>query len=183
MQTHEQTGHDLIEELLASRQGFLDFVSHRVGDPELAEDILQEALLRAIQSADELRDDTRLIPWFYQILRNAITDNYRRRGIERRHVQPLHPAFDREDLSPEDEGQLCECFRTLIPTLKPEYAELLERVELRRERPEAVADSLGITANNLKVRRYRARQALHGRLEEVCRTCADHACLDCTCGQ
>jgi DNA-directed RNA polymerase specialized sigma24 family protein len=98
-------------------------------------------------------------------------------------VQPLHPDFDREDLSPEDEGELCECFRTLIPTLKPEYAELLDRVELGRERPEAVADSLGITSNNLKVRRHRARQALRVRLKEVCRTCADHACLDCTCGR
>jgi RNA polymerase sigma factor (sigma-70 family) len=82
MRTREQTGQDLIEELLASRQRFLDFVSRRVSEPELAEDIVQEALLRAIQSADRLRDDTRLIPWFYQLLRNAIIDNYRRRDID-----------------------------------------------------------------------------------------------------
>lgn len=183
MQTREQTGQDLIEKLLVSRQSFLDFVSRRIGDPELAEDILQEAFVRAIQSADRLRDDTRLAPWFYQILRNAIVDSYRRGGIQRRHVQPLHPDFDREDVPPEDEGPLCECFRSLILTLKPEYAELLERVELGHERPDDLADHLGITSNNLKVRRHRARQALRGRLEEVCRTCADHACLDCTCGR
>jgi len=44
-----------------------------------------------------------------------------------------------------------------------------------------VAKELGITPNNLKVRRHRARQQLRERLEEVCRTCAKHGCLDCSC--
>ena len=43
------------------------------------------------------------------------------------------------------------------------------------------ASDLGITPNNLKVRRHRARRALRARLEETCRICAAHGCLDCTC--
>jgi RNA polymerase sigma-70 factor (ECF subfamily) len=30
---------------------------------------------------------------------------------------------------------------------------------------------------------HRARQALRRRLEESCGTCAEHACLDCSCGE
>ena len=86
-------------------------------------------------------------------------------------------------VEPEDETVLCECFRGLIPTLKAEYAELIEALDLGAESPEAAARRLGITSNNLKVRRHRARQALRKRLDETCRSCAEHGCLDCTCSR
>lgn len=169
-------------QLFAARQEFLGFVRRRVSDPDLAEDILQDALLRAIRSADTLEDDARLVPWFYRILRNAIIDAYRRRDVRQRRTTRLEDEFDvAEDPSDSDERTLCECFRALIPTLKPEYAEVLDAVDLREESTETVTARLGITANNLKVRRHRARQALRERLEETCRVCSTHGCLDCTC--
>jgi len=54
-----------------------------VDDPELAEDILQDSLLRAIQAAPSLRQKDRLVPWFYSVLHNAITDAYRREVVPR----------------------------------------------------------------------------------------------------
>ena len=150
-----------------------------MADPELAEDILQDSLLHAVRAAPELRDEDRLLPWFYRVLQNAIIDAYRRRGVEQAHVV----AADLPDVAaePEDDPELCACFERLIPTLKSEYAELIRSVELGNEPPTATAARLGITPNNLKVRRHRARQALRQKLEETCRTCADHGCLDCTC--
>lgn len=167
------------ERLLGAREQFLGYVRKRIADPELAEDILQESLLRALQAAPELRDEERLVPWFYRVLQNAIVDAYRRRGVEQRHVVTgvaVEPAAE-----PEDDTELCACFEPLIPALKPEYADLIRSLDLGRETPEAAAARLGITGNNLKVRRHRARQALRHKLEETCRTCAEHGCLDCTC--
>lgn len=46
----------------------------------------------------------------------------------------------------------------------------------------ALAGELGRNANNLRVRHHRARQQLRERLEQTCRLCAKHGCLDCTCG-
>jgi RNA polymerase sigma-70 factor (ECF subfamily) len=54
-----------------------------------------------------------------------------------------------------------------IPTLKPEYAELIIELELWDGDPARLASQLGITRNNLKVRRHRARRALRKRLEEI----------------
>ena len=165
--------------LLESRDRFLGYVRKRVDDPELAEDILQDSLLRAIQAAPNLRQKDRLVPWFYSVLHNAIVDAYRRRGAAPREVIPL----DGVDLpaDSEDEALLCACFEPLVTTLKPEYAELIRALELGGETPEAAAERLGLTPVNLRVRRHRARQALRRRLEETCLTCADHGCLDCTC--
>jgi hypothetical protein len=39
-----------------------------VADPDLAEDILHDSLLKALQGAPDLRDQDRLVPWFYRIL-------------------------------------------------------------------------------------------------------------------
>jgi RNA polymerase sigma-70 factor (ECF subfamily) len=58
---------------------------------------------------------------------------------------------------------------------------MIERLDLEPGDPGVVAQELKIQPNKLKVRRHRARQALKQLLEETCRTCAIHGCLDCTC--
>ena len=72
--------------------------------------------------------------------------------------------------------------RSLLPTLKPEYAAMIERVDLKEQPLSGVAEALGITANNAAVRLHRARIALKRQLERSCGTCATHGCLDCRCG-
>jgi len=168
--------------LLNHREKLLAYVRSKISDPQLAEDVLQESLLKALRSAPALRDDEKFVPWFYRILNNAITDAYRRRQVAAKHLEtptPIHEEIAASE--PEDETRLCACFRELIPTLKPEYAELIDKMELANGDPALVAQQLGINRNNLKVRRHRARQALRERLEETCRVCAKHGCLDCTC--
>lgn len=170
-----------VEEVLLQHRGkLLGFIQKRVSDPDLAEDVLQEGLLKALRSADELRDEERLLPWFYRILNNAIIDTYRKHNMDQRYLE----AYMREadlDAQSEVDAALCECFRELLPSLKPEYAELIEQLDLQPGDPREIAGQLNILPNNLKVRRHRARQALKLRLEETCRTCAVHGCLDCTC--
>jgi RNA polymerase sigma-70 factor (ECF subfamily) len=176
----ERLGARVEDRLLDARERFLGYIRKRVGDDDLAEDILQDSLLRAIRAAPDLRDEERLVPWFYRILQNAIVDAHRLRGAERARVAPV--VVPEVIAEPEDDAELCACFERLLPTLKPEYAEMIRAVELGNEPPTSAASRLGITPNNLKVRRHRARQALRQKLEETCRTCADHGCLDCTCG-
>lgn len=167
-------------ELYQHRRQLLGFVQRKVNDPDLAEDIFQESLLKALRAAPDLRERDKLMPWFYTILNNAIAGTYRRRQTEEKSVQQL--GYEQDHVTTlEDEQILCACFRELIPTLKPEYADLIEQLDLAGTDSVQVAAQLGITPNNLKVRHHRARQALRRRLEESCRLCAEHGCLDCTC--
>jgi RNA polymerase sigma factor (sigma-70 family) len=170
-------------QLVAGRDAFLAYVRRRVDDPELAEDLLQDALLRAIRAAPDLRDGERLLPWFYRVLHNATVDAYRRRGVlaDRMPTVDVDSAGEVVASAAEADPVACACFRALLPSLKPEYADLIERVDLGSETADQAAARLGITSNNLKVRHHRARQALRHRLEPTCRTCAEHHCLDCTC--
>ncbi len=170
--------------LLKNREKLLGFIRKRVSDPEIAEDILQEGLLKALRTTPPADDNERLQAWFYRVLNNSIIDFYRHRGVEARYYDENQSAAEPPAaLPPEAESLLCECFRDVLPALKPEYAQLIEKLELSGGNPTAVAQELGITPDNLKVRRHRARQSLRKKLEETCRLCSRHGCLDCTCNR
>jgi RNA polymerase sigma-70 factor (ECF subfamily) len=166
--------------LAGARDRYLRFVRGKIRDPELAEDVLQDAILNALRADPGIDDDGRLAAWFYRVLRNAVIDAYRRRDTRARHAAALE-GFDQAEPTEADSAALCECFRALVPGLKPEYAEVIDALDLKEEPVAAFAARTGITPENLKVRRYRARRALRARLEETCRLCAPHGCLDCQC--
>jgi RNA polymerase sigma-70 factor (ECF subfamily) len=167
-------------QLLRNLEALLRFVQKRVDDPDLAADVLQESLLKATRAADSLEDQEKVLPWFYMILRNTISDLYRKQDAERRRLLRLEGGPDLQ-MDEEEEKVLCECIHSLIPTLKTEYADLISELDLGGASPKEVAKRLGLTINNLKVRRHRARNQLRKRLEDTCKICTKHGCLDCTC--
>jgi RNA polymerase sigma-70 factor (ECF subfamily) len=174
----------VVAALTENHRRFLSFLEKRVGNRADAEDILQAAFVRGLARAGEIREEDRAVAWFYRLLRNAVVDHWRARASEARAVEAL--AREQPDASaadPELEAEVCRCFEALLPTLRPEQARLLRRIDLEGARAIDVAEEEGVTANNTMVRLHRARKALRARLEESCRTCATHGCLDCTCGR
>lgn len=171
---------DITEQLVGNLNEFLAFARGRLGEPELAADAVQESLLKALKNSDQIRAEESVKAWFYRILRRTIIDLYRRRDVHQRAADRLQAELDSPP-SDEEERTVCACMERLMPGLKPEYSTLLRRLDLNGEEVTPVAASLGITKNNLTVRLHRARQQLRERLEETCRVCANHGCLDCTC--
>src|SRR5688500_2248919 len=84
-------GDTTIAHLLGARQRFVEFVRRRVADPEAAEDIVQDALLRALRAETPVNDDEAITRWFYRVLQNAVVDHYRRSARERKHVTQGEP--------------------------------------------------------------------------------------------
>lgn len=171
---------EVIERLVAGHREFLLFLESRVSSRATAEEILQTAFVRTMEKGGSIEDNESAVAWFYRVLRNALTDFYRRRAsegraLEAQAVEPRPPAEF------ELRSAVCECMRTLLPTLKSEYADMVRRVDLEEEPVADVASDLQISTNNATVRLHRARQALRRQLERSCGTCATHGCLDCTC--
>ncbi len=70
----------------------------------------------------------------------------------------------------------------LARTLKPEYADALRQIEVEGIAVKDYAAAHGLSAGNAGVRIFRARAALKKEVVRSCGTCAEHGCLDCTCG-
>src|SRR3954464_2801543 len=85
--------------LVASHREFLSFVERRVGDRALAEEILQDALVKSLDRVGEIRESA--IGWFYRVLRNAIIDHSRRRAAHERRLEALAAELDTAAEDPE----------------------------------------------------------------------------------
>ncbi len=167
-----------IDRLLVNLDRFTAFVRRRLGDAEVAADVVQDALRKAISHIDQVADDSRLDAWFYRILRTTSADVLARRATART-VESLPDELTALPL--EEQRTVCACLEGAIGELPESYAAVLRAVDLDGGEAVAVAGRLGISTTNLKVRRLRAREALREVLERTCRVCATHGCLDCHC--
>jgi len=171
---------EILDTLVGSHREFLAYVERRVRDRALAEEIVQDALVRSLEHAGEIRESA--VGWFYRVLRNAIVDHARRRAASERRLAAVAAELAAADDEPELRDTVCRCVGRLAGTLKPEYAEALRRIDLEDTPVKEYAEQVGISASNAGVRVFRARQALRERVARACGTCAEHGCLDCTCG-
>lgn len=172
----------VVDALVAHHRRFLSYLQRRVGDRALAEDLLQDAFVRAIDRAPALTDEG-AVPWFYRVLRNAVIDRYRRQGAESRALEAFARELDGAAEPPAElHGEICACVGDLARTLSPTYAAAISAVDLDGQAVVDFARAQGLTASNAGVRLHRARQALRARVASSCGTCAEHGCLDCSCG-
>jgi RNA polymerase sigma-70 factor (ECF subfamily) len=160
-------------------------VKRRVHNPELAEDILQAAYVRALQTSSGVRDNSSVVAWFYAILRNAVVDHFRRRASESsaytRWAQEFASETGNSLPDPSTRSFVCGCIEHVLPLLRPAYAELLREVDLNEMALVAFAKRHRLTSGNAAVRAHRARAALRKQLSLTCGLCSIHACLDCNC--
>ena len=171
-----------LDVLLENHRLFLRYLERRVGDRAVAEDILQDAFVKVLDQPDQAPADEGVVPWFYRMLRNAAIDRFRRREAAGRALD----AFARDlethaSPKPEMEAEICGCIGRLASTLKTEYAEALQSIDVQGTPVKAFAEQHGLSVSNAGVRIFRARAALKKRLIDSCGTCAEHGCRDCAC--
>lgn len=166
--------------ILKNLQMFVAFARKRLGDPHLAEDAVQESLVKALRSNRHPVDEEDTVTWFYRILRRTIIDLYRRNNARTKALDEFERELPQTPRAAE-ERMLCQCFKRLLPVLPPQYGELVRRVDLEGNDLQSVAADLGVTKNSLTVRLHRARKQLREELARNCRACSKHGCLDCSC--
>lgn len=146
------------------RPEFARYAAALCGDPDTAADAMQEAFIRAYDALAQCRHPERFKGWFFRILTNQC-HNHRNR--KRAHV-PLEavtaPADERTDDGAR-RSELRAAIEAALDELTPEQREafILKHVEGRSYAE--MADLLGTGEDALKMRVYRARDALKQRLE------------------
>lgn len=173
---------EVVAALAEHHASFLGFLERHVGDRALAEDILQETFVRAAEKGDEVRDRAAIVPWFYRLLRNAVTDHARRLAAASRALEAFATELEHVAGESEPPRAVCGCVSKVAAGLKPEYADALKRIEIDGAPVKEFAAEAGISSNNAAVRVFRARDALRKQLHQTCGACATRGCVDCTCG-
>ena len=112
------------QEILGSVPGLRAFAISLCGNVDRADDLVQEALLRALANIHSFQPGTNMSAWLFTILRNHFRSEYRKR---RREVEDADGHYaDSLTSHPEQHGQLeLSEFREALAKLPDEQREAL----------------------------------------------------------
>jgi RNA polymerase sigma-70 factor (ECF subfamily) len=133
-------------------------------DPSIAEEVVQEALLRAWKSLDALRDDNAAKPWLLTIVRRENARYFERKRLETVDIDNLSPAQSAM-LAETDDSELNE-LREAIYRLDDDYREPLVLQVLMGHSTREIAELMGIQQGAVLTRLHRARIKLKDEVEK-----------------
>ena len=156
----------------------------RVRERSLAEDLVQDTFVAALQARDRFQGAASVETWLVSILRHKIVDHIRRasrtqsvdenqlealairqtfdeRGIWRENVHPW-PA---DPTDPVEQAEFWHIFDQCREKLPPPLADVFTLRELDQLNTDEICKTLNISATNLSVRLHRARLLLRKCLE------------------
>lgn len=119
-------------ELIEKHRAQAHRIAQRItGDPHLADDIVQDALIRAFLHLGALADTSRFLPWLHRIVRNQANMRLRRGGPYK-HERPFTSyGMDREQVDWDDlDSVLHHLTRSTKPTSEQDPEAHLLRKEL-----------------------------------------------------
>lgn len=167
------------EQALPHLDGLYGTALRLTRNPEQAEDLVQEAILRAWDKWHQFKQGTNCKAWLYRILTNTFINGYRRRVKEReileaeqhgRHGARFYSsettkawsdperAFDRNHLSP--------IVQDALEALKPEYRVVVVLSDLQGLAYREIAEVLDCPLGTVMSRLFRGRQRLRAELRQ-----------------
>lgn len=129
-----------------------------VGGVDRAEDAVQEALVKAWTTTDEIRN---LPGWVVQVALNEVRGTARRRKAEARAINRLTPTLSAVSDGPAPDRLIVATALDALPARQRDVAVLFYTLDLPVQQ---IADALGISAGTVKTSLSRARTALAAAL-------------------
>lgn len=127
-------------------------------DKAIAEDVVQEALLRAWKSLDALRDDAAAKPWLLTIVRRENARYFERRRLETVDIDNL--TASQAALLAEEPDEDLNDMRAAIYALDDDYREPLVLQVLMGFSTNEIAEQMGLKQGAVLTRLHRARAKL-----------------------
>ena len=144
------------------------FFRRRIGDAQLAEDLLQETFLRIHNGLASLAEREHLGAWVYRIARNTLVD-YLRKGFATREI-PTEDLTGTEDPFAETADEdVAWWLRQMVRQLPAKYQAAIELAELEGVSQREVSERLGLSLSGAKSRVQRGREQLKALLVRCCR--------------
>jgi RNA polymerase sigma-70 factor (ECF subfamily) len=140
------------------RPDLLRFAFWLSRDRALAEDVVQETLLRAWKAQDSLLDESAAKPWLLTIIRREYARTFERKRLPTVDVEELI-AKEEPSLAAAGDQQLAE-MRAALFKLPDEYREPLVMQVLMGYSTAEIARELGLTGPAVLTRLFRARKQL-----------------------
>ena len=156
---------DAFGELVRRHQDFVYGAALRIArNPVMAQDIAQEAFVRAHRALPGFRGQAQVRSWLYRIATNLALNTVQRQREYPSDALPDRPAR-RDPASDTVTRALREELESAISELPDKFKEPLVLREYEGLSYQAIADVLDLPINTVRTRILRARRSLRKRLE------------------
>lgn len=133
---------------------------------DVADDLVQDTVIKAIRNASSLRDMKKMNSWLFAILANCWRDYLRRQ----KQTDDIDECIFTDDDTPElaqERQNITDIVQQAIATLPQGQRQVLSLVDLEGFSYAEVAEIVGIPAGTVMSRLNRARKALSEQLLEL----------------
>jgi len=154
------------------------FILALVKDEWVADDLIQETFLKIQNNLKNLKDPSKLSSWIFRIAYNLCQDHFRQlkrsrkeERLDQEEMEDLKEALIQKESDVQKEleqRQMGECVQNQINLLPESLRTVLVLFDVMEFSHQEIAEILGITVKNVKVRLHRARKKLKPILEEKC---------------
>jgi RNA polymerase sigma-70 factor (ECF subfamily) len=148
------------------------YLQRMVGEPQLAEDLLQETLLRIARGLPGFRGESSVKTWAFSIATRVAADHFRKPET-RANIVEVEDGGAVPDLGPDvDErvviDEMNSCVRGVIDSLPADYRAALVLHDLQGLTAAETAAACDCSLATAKIRIHRARKRLRQALEKEC---------------
>ncbi len=149
------------------------FILHMVRNDWVADDLVQETFIRVNNNLPDLRDPAKLQAWIFRIAHNICRDYFREQGKfanqGREEVSgDVLPSGESTSQKKLEQGQMRSCVFGLVNRLPESLRSVLILADVSEFNQKEIAEILGISLENVKIRLHRGRKKLKALLEEHC---------------
>jgi RNA polymerase sigma factor (sigma-70 family) len=155
-------------------RGFLAWARRHAPDAATAEDILQDAFIRALANADALSPVADIAAWIFSTMRNRLVDLWRGQGSRRRAgaielpEEVLESVATEAGLDPQDQllrNEILAALEVAIDALPAPQREVIRAQALGGVGFRELAEATGVSIDTLMARKRYAIRKLAAALE------------------
>ncbi len=142
------------------------YIQGRVKDQSLAEDIVQEVMVKLIESHQKEKEIKNIKAWLFQVSRNTIYDYYKRNNL-------VFNESEDWNLEEEEDSELSKILVSdyvipMVQLLPDDYATPLMLSDIDKIPQKEIAKRLNLKLSAVKMRIQRARTKLGALFVECC---------------
>jgi len=135
---------------------------------EDAEDLVQDAFMRALERLDSFDESRDFGPWFFRLLVNTGINARRSRSRRQMEPEPFEtPSFDALPDVLAERGEIRERFEAALATLPERQRMIIGMFEVDGFSSVEIAETLGVSPETVRWHVHQARQTLRRALAPV----------------
>ena len=147
------------------------FILASVKNESVADDLVQETFIRIQENLDSVRDPEKISSWIFRIAYHLCQDHFRllKKSSSQEEIHDGLVTLQESPVQKElEQGEMSRCVQDKLNLLPESQRSVIILADIMDFSHQEIADILGLTVENVKVRLHRARKKLKAILEKEC---------------